>query len=84
MRAPGCPRADVIAGPRLPPLEFSNAALRDRRLCILIPHDMVSYAQNLQYKWVEGLYFAPPFVADYLSWVHGTYQVRATCGRAVN
>jgi hypothetical protein len=35
----------------------------------------VSFAQNLQYKWVEGLYYAPPFVADYLSWVHGTFQV---------
>jgi len=61
---------------RLPPLPFSDAAAASGRLCILIPHDMVSYKQNIEYKWVEGLYFAPPFVCDYLSWVHGTFQVR--------
>ena len=63
---------------RLPTLEFSNSALEQGRLCILIPHTLVSYAQNLQYKWEEGLYFAPPFVSDYLAWVHGTFQVRQT------
>jgi len=62
---------------RLPSLPFSDAAAASGRLCILIPHDMVSYKQNIEYKWVEGLYFAPPFVCDYLSWVHGTFQVRS-------
>ena len=58
----------------LPPLAFTRTAMETRRLAVLVPHAMVPYTQNLGYKWIEGLYFSPPFVTDYLSWIHGSFQ----------
>eukprot|EP00160_Parvularia_atlantis_P014146 Unigene3343_Nuclearia_a/m.10260 Unigene3343_Nuclearia_a/g.10260 ORF Unigene3343_Nuclearia_a/g.10260 Unigene3343_Nuclearia_a/m.10260 type:complete len:188 (-) Unigene3343_Nuclearia_a:1662-2225(-) len=62
---------------RHPPLAFTEQAAKTGRLSVLLPSFAMPYSQNLVSKWIEGLYFSPPFVNDYLSWVHGPFQAIA-------
>jgi len=62
---------------RLPPLEVSRCAARTGCLSILVPFAIMPYHQNIVAKWIEGVYFSPPFINDYLSWAHGALQAVA-------
>lgn len=45
-------------------------------LTVVLPGGIAEYAQNLGYKWVEGLFEEPPLVTDPLTLVHGGFQLR--------
>ncbi len=45
-------------------------------LTLVLPGRMAEYAQNLRYKWIEGLFEEPPLVVDPLTLVHGGFQLR--------
>lgn len=61
-------------GLKMPPLQFSETAMTTGRLSILVPSSLIPYVQNIVFKWVEGVYFSPPYINDYMSWIHGAYQ----------
>lgn len=68
---------------------FTPPALPDaidsyREGCLFISNsELASYGQNLQYKFVEGLFTPTPTLCDYLSFSHGPFQQLAQSPRPV-
>ena len=41
---------------------------------IMISSPLIDVCQNLGYKFVEGIYWTPPIICDYLQFAHGPFQ----------
>lgn len=50
---------------------------------LLTPAPLCEYAQNLAYKFLEGLFVPMPAIVDYLSFGHGTFQQLVTEPRPI-
>ena len=62
------------AGLKQPPQSFLRHASQSTPLVILASHPVLSYIQNVAYKFEEGAFFYAVRVAGYLDFAHGVFQ----------
>lgn len=54
-----------------------------KSVILLMPAPLCDYAQNLGYKFLEGLFVPMPTIVDYLSFGHGIFQQLVTDPRPI-
>ena len=74
-----CNNSDLIAAIRsarknVPENLLDSLKTTQKGSILIMSAPLCEYAQNLAYKFLEGLFARTPTIIDYLSFSHGTFQ----------